>query len=141
MRFPFVSRHTHTETVRMLERQLTVLHDDLVAERARSLQLTNTILDMKMGGATLLRSRADQLERITAAGGDKPLPKSRIHQAIDENKHASRNPALRRHLSAWAAKELQNGREEEEVLEELQRYGAVHNPDADDEDEDDRRVV
>jgi hypothetical protein len=36
---------------------------------------------------------------------------------------------------------MRNGRDEADVLEELQRYGAVHNADADDDDEDDRRVV
>lgn len=81
MTLPFVSRAIYDDVVARLERQLA-------AEQERTRYLTDLVADMKVGGASLVRSV------VTGAGGGmklEPKPSSAIQQAIDENKHASSN--------------------------------------------------
>lgn len=122
MKLPFVSRATYEDMKQLL-----------ADERERTRYLTDLVADMKVGGASVVRSV------VTGAGGSVKLenkPTSAIQQAIDENKHASRNPRLRAHLAKWAERELANGRKEEDVLNRLRGWDVVGRDD-DDEDDDD----
>jgi hypothetical protein len=142
MRFPFISRALHDERVADLNAFISELRTALYAERARSDTLTSTLIDMKVGGATLMRARADALDRVQqSAEAGRAVPRSAIAQAIEENKHAAANRALRQHLTRWAERQIENGHAEDIVLRKLRSWSVVtpaeDEPDDDDEFEDD----
>jgi hypothetical protein len=127
---PFVSRLAFEVS----ERAVARLEAALAKEHARSAELLDTILDLKLAGAAAPRRTRGELTL-------KPRPRSRIQQAIDENALASNNPRLRNHLATWADKELK--RRPRDVDEEewerrvegrLRTWHVVGESDRDDDD-------
>jgi hypothetical protein len=127
VKLPFVSRATYEDLKQLL-----------ADERDRTRYLTDLVADMKVGGASLVRSVAtDVPEGVKLT----PKPTSAINQAVDENKHASRNPRLRAHLVKWAEREIARGQKEEDVLDRLRGWDLVGRDDDDDDDDDDDTVI
>jgi hypothetical protein len=113
------------------------VHDTVIAElrleldfeRRRSEHLLDTVLDMKASGASVAA-------RVNPNGPRLVRPtRSAVDQAIDENKTASSDPMLRSHLTRWAKKELEAGRDQENIVESLRAWNAPaqHRDDEDDE--------
>lgn len=127
MRLPFVSRAIYEDVVRRLERQLE-------EEQKRTRYLVDLVADMKVSGASVVRS-----VMIGGGGSGGKLEAKRrsdVDQALDENKHASNNPRLRAHLAKWAEREIGNGAEAEAVLERLRGWHLASSDDDDDDDND-----
>lgn len=150
MRWPLVSRDrlvaVREESIELVQlmgrehsREVERLDALLAKEQARSADLLKTILDLKLAGAALPRP----LPVKSAAAASGSLSPSRIQQAIDENPIASSNPALRRHLAAWAEKELAKpGADAEAIEARLRTWAQVRADDDDDDDyEDDDELV
>lgn len=120
------------------KRTVDVLNHQLDVERDRNRILTATLIDLKMGGATLMRARMD-------AGHEAPArpPRSAVSQAIDENKHASSNPRLRTYLTRWSDEQLRAGKSEDTVLDALRGWSKVRavDDDKDDDEKDDMMVA
>lgn len=112
MRLPFVSRALYTELRDRADREIALLTGLLQNERTRTAYLTDQLLDMKVAGGTVIGRAAAQIIAARGPNGTEPtrVPKptrSAVSQAIDENRYASSNPALRRHLENWARKEIE----------------------------------
>jgi hypothetical protein len=136
MRFPFVSRGAFDAQSQLVEHLLR----DLAAEKKRSEHLLDTLLLMKMSGATVQRAAASKEHVLAHAAAearkDRPV-RSSFDQAIDENALAGADPFLRRHLLNWAEKELRKpGADEEEICDRLRSSAAW-----DAEDESDLEIL
>ena len=142
LRLPFVSRRAYTaqrQQLKTAEKRHAEVLALLTDEHRRTKHLLDTIVALKVGGATLVKELLQD-----ADGNARKLTRrtpSRIQQAIDENPRASSNPGLRRHLVAWAEKEFAKPSEltlEQRVEDIVMRLKTWHVAEmADDEDEDD----
>lgn len=125
MKWPFLLRSVHEETVTDLRRRL----DDSETERRK---LVRTIVKMKVAGGTIPRAldgvRLEQRER------------NPFEKAVDENPRCKNNPLLRRHLLGWADREREKGVPEKEILDKLSSWHVVRVSDGD-EDEDDELIA
>jgi hypothetical protein len=130
MKLPFVSRVAFDVVVDARDR----MAEELRIERERVGYLTDMIVQFKMGGATLMKARADQLERIQAGGATVKPPRSGMQQAIDENKHARANPRLAAWLGKWADKQLALGVSQEQVELRLRSWSVIREVSDDDEE-------
>lgn len=127
MKLPFVSRTIHEDMVRDLREQLA-------KEQKRSRRLERTVIDMKVAGGSIPRT-ADglRLER---------RPPTAIETAIAENPRAAVDPALRRHLGTWAAKEMgKEGADEKAIIERLRTWNMVAVERDDDDDAEDDELI
>jgi hypothetical protein len=137
-RWPFVSLLAFELLRSTRDEELRRLQAELEKEQARSKELLDVVLELKLAGAAAPRR---QKEPTPTA---RPRPRSRIQQAIDENPLASNRPDLRDHLDAWATKELakrpadvDEDEWEDRIIDRLRTWHVVgENPD-DDEEEDD----
>lgn len=126
----------HVDRVADLFSRIRALQEELAKEQERSRELMDTVLSLKVSGAT-------SIARAVATGQLKtdPKPRSAIDQALDEHPKASNNIALRNHLSRWAAKRLKEKPDDvdenewmEVVCDELRTWSAVSDV-AEDSDE------
>jgi len=107
---------------------IALLRESLRLEEKRSSYLMDTVIAMKLSGGSVQR-----LSPIEPGRKVEQPKRSRIQQAIDECPAAATNPRQRAYLDSWAAKELERGVTEEEVLEKIRRYSIVSETDEDDE--------
>ena len=135
MRFPMVTRMTFEiaiarETARasMDRHTIEMLRELLTKEEQRSSHLMDTVIAMKLSGGSVQR-----LSPLEPGRKIEQPKRSRIQQAIDECPAAATNPRQRAYLDSWAAKELERGATEEQVLEKIRRYSIVSETDEDDE--------
>lgn len=144
--WPFVSRKLYDAAIQVrvdYENFLSVIIDGerrnaaaererltaaIELERKRGDELLEVVLNMRMTGATVTRV-------IAPEGRLAKRKRSDIDQAIDENRLAGSNPALRAHLSRWASKELAKGVPLAVVLDRLRTWSAVKDEDIDEDDE------
>jgi hypothetical protein len=134
---PFISRGAHDELRTAHETQILRLQRELEKEQERSAHLMDTVLSLKVSGATsIIRA---------AALGTKTAPKQRsaIEQAIDEHPRAIASVQHRNHLSRWAAKRMREKPDDldeatwmDAVCDEIRESHTV-NVDRDGDDEDD----
>lgn len=96
------------------------------ANTKRINELTNTIIDLKMSGAQVVRHTGIRLE---------PKEETEIERVIRENKHARRDPRVARALQKYADDALADGKPESEVLEKLANWDRVESVDDDDLDD------
>jgi hypothetical protein len=134
VRLPFVSRSLYDILEKLFVETVTRLERQLEDERQRTRYLIDLVADMKVSGASVVRS---------IATGARPVDKlearrrSDVDQALDENKHASSNPRLRAHLAKWAEREIANGAPADKVLDRLRGWHLASSDDDDDDDNDD----
>ena len=141
LRLPFVSRRAYYDQRRQLklaERRHAEVLAMLTEERNRTEHLVDTIVSLKLGGATLVRhmlaNEDGSAKKLT------PRTPSAIQQAIDENPRAANNPALRRYLTEWAEKELRKPSElslEQQIRDVVMRLKTWNVAELADDDEDD----
>jgi hypothetical protein len=115
LRLPFVSRRAYVEqrrAAKLAEKRHAEVLALLTAAERRNEHLLDTIVAMKMGGATLVRELLQDTSSTPSTRFAQRTP-SRIQQAIDENPRASNSPQLRNYLMRWADKELRRLRTEE----------------------------
>ena len=141
LRLPFVSRRAYNNQRRQLklaERRHAEVMAMLTQERTRTEHLVDTIVSLKLGGATLVRqvlaNEDGSPKKLT------PRTPSAIQQAIDENPRAANNPALRRYLTEWAEKELRKPSErslEQQIRDVVMRLKTWNVAELADDEEDD----
>lgn len=97
------------------------LRADLAAKDVRVKELTDTLLDLKLQGAQVIR-------RLTHAGHGLRLdakPVSAIEQAIDDDRRCQTDPQLRARMLTWADRQLATQTmSEEQVLATLRTWSS-----------------
>lgn len=126
MNWPIVPRSIYDERVR----ELTVAREEIA-------RLTQTIIDMKVTGATVRQATDGKL-----AAGIRLEPKrpSKIEQALMDNPRTRVNAALRAGNRRWAEDMIAAGKDEDEVIEKLRNWNAVSAA-LDDDDDDDEAIA
>lgn len=120
MKWPFVARSLHDDVVADLRKRL----DE--SERRRQ-ELTETIIDLKVTGASI--------PRIVTTGRHEQKPRDLIEKAVDDNPLFRADPRLRRRQIAWARKQVADGADSADVIAQLEGFGKVVRNDDDDEEE------
>lgn len=120
MKWPLVPRSVHDDVVTDLRKRL----DE--SERRRQ-ELTETIIDLKVTGASI--------PRIVTTGRHEQKPRDLIEKAVDDNPLFRADPRLRRRQIAWARKAVADGADSGEVIAQLEAFGTVVRNDDDDDDE------
>ncbi len=128
LRWPWVSRRAYD----VLDRALVASDTQLMASVLEVKRLTDVITEMKMAGGIFVPTNRERLNAAARA----PVVRSTIDQAIDENRFASNNPMLRRHLQGWAQIQLDAGKPEKDVAHRLRTWSVVSEEDDEDGDED-----
>lgn len=120
MKWP-VPRSLHDEAV-------ADLRDRLDRSEAARAQLTQTIIDMKVAGASI--------PRVVTTGRLEQRPRDEIAKVIDEHPLMKNNPALRRQQNDWARQAIAAGQSVDSVLDRISAFGIVSDDLDDDEDDD-----
>jgi hypothetical protein len=125
---PFVSRGVYDDA----RADLKALQADLAVERLQIAHLTETIIQMKVTGATVRQAVGQnlgiKLERRQPTALDK---------ALDENPRTRNAGQIRAKTSEWAERalaECQSDDEKEEVLDRVRNWSRVSAADEDDEE-------
>lgn len=115
MRFPVVGRDVYEDVMELLR-----------SERMRTEELSRVIVNLKLSGASLTR------EATVRA----PKERDQFLAAIDQNKYAARNPAIRAALMDYVERERAKETSPEKILDRLRNWTSVQRVDEDDDDDD-----
>jgi hypothetical protein len=117
-------------------------HEDALAQRDRAQaevkRLTDTIIDMKVTGATVRAAVNGDRPRLVLP----PKPETELDRALNENTRTRNDQRLAARTRAWAEREIAAAKGDEEKIEAiLNRVRGWNTVTTEDDDSDDEAVI